>query len=116
MRLFPHDDPGRLPKTNAERARLAALPLLILVTTWLQGCAGLGSAFRTSTPTPTPPSTPPPESIAVTVTPASATVILGNPQIFMATVTNASDTTVVWSVNGVAGGSAATGTISAAGV
>jgi hypothetical protein len=114
MRLFPHDDPGRLPKTNAERARLAALPLLILVTTWLQGCAGLGSAFRTSTPT--PPSTPPSGSIAVKVTPASATVILGNPQMFTATVTNASDTTVVWSVNGVTGGNAATGTISTAGV
>ena len=26
MRPFPHDVPGRLPKTNAERARLAALP------------------------------------------------------------------------------------------
>jgi hypothetical protein len=48
MRPFPHDDPGRLPKSNAERARLAALPLVILVTTWLQGCAVLGSAFGTS--------------------------------------------------------------------
>ncbi len=114
MRPFPHDDPGRLPKTNAERARFAALPLLILVTTWTQGCAGLGSAFGTSTPT--PPSAPPSGSIAVAVTPASATVILGNPQMFTATVTNASDTTVVWSVNGVAGGNAATGTISTAGV
>jgi hypothetical protein len=116
MRPFPHDDPGRLPKTNAERARFAALPLLILATTWIQGCAGLGSAFGTSTPTPTPPSTPPFGSVAVTVTPASATVILGNPQMFTATVTNASDTTVVWNVNGVAGGNAATGTISTAGV
>ena len=116
MRPFPHDVPERLPKTNAERARLAALPLLILVTTWLQGCAGLGSAFGTSTPTPAPPSIPPSGSIAVKVTPASATVILGNPQMFTATVTNASDTTVVWRVNGVAGGSTATGTISMAGV
>jgi hypothetical protein len=43
-------------------------------------------------------------------------VILGNTRTFTATVTNATDTTVVWTVNGVEGGSAALGKISATGV
>jgi hypothetical protein len=116
MRPFPHDDPGKMPMIKPGHARLAALLLVVIVATWLQGCAGLGSAFGTSTPTPAPPSTPPSGSIAVTVTPASTTVILGNTQVFTATVTNASDTTVVWSVNGVVGGNATTGTISAIGI
>jgi len=50
------------------------------------------------------------------VTPESAAVILGNTQTFTATVTDASNTNVLWSVNGVPGGTAATGTITAAGV
>lgn len=43
-------------------------------------------------------------------------MILGNTQAFNATVMNASDTTVVWAVNGVEGGSATLGKISAAGM
>jgi len=43
-------------------------------------------------------------------------VLLGNMLTFSATVKNTTDTTVSWSVNGVSGGSAATGTITAAGV
>ncbi len=42
-------------------------------------------------------------------------MLLGNTEAFSATVTNTTNTAVTWSVNGVAGGSAATGTISAAG-
>jgi hypothetical protein len=49
------------------------------------------------------------------VTPASAAVILGNKQTFAATVANTNNTGVTWSVNGVPGGNAATGTITAAG-
>ena len=41
--------------------------------------------------------------------PTSAAVLLGNSQKFTATVTNASNTSVVWSVNGVLGGTATTG-------
>jgi hypothetical protein len=52
----------------------------------------------------------------VTVTPASSSVLLGNTQTFTATVTNATDTSVTWSVNGVAGGSTGTGTIASSGV
>jgi hypothetical protein len=51
----------------------------------------------------------------VTISPTSGSVLLGNPATFQATVTNAADTGVNWSVNGVAGGNAALGTITSAG-
>ena len=51
----------------------------------------------------------------VTVTPATANVQEGSTQQFSATVTNSSSS-VNWLVNGVAGGSAATGTINSAGL
>lgn len=54
--------------------------------------------------------------VSVMVTPANASVTVGQTQTFAATVSNASDTSVTWQVNGVAGGSAATGTIDASGV
>jgi hypothetical protein len=55
--------------------------------------------------------------VAVTVTPATASVQVGNGmQTFTAAVTNTSNTAVTWSVNGVAGGNATVGMISAAGV
>lgn len=43
-------------------------------------------------------------------------MLLGNSQSFAATVSNTTNTAVTWTVNGVAGGSTATGTITAAGV
>jgi hypothetical protein len=52
----------------------------------------------------------------VAITPGSASVLLGNTLAFAATVSDARDTSVSWSVNGVSGGSASSGTISAAGV
>ena len=54
--------------------------------------------------------------ITVTVSPPAATVALGNTQPFVSTVTGNANSGVTWSVNGVNGGSAATGTITAAGV
>jgi serine protease len=55
--------------------------------------------------------------VAVTVTPATASVPVGSGmQTFTAAVTNTSNTAVTWSVNGVAGGSATVGMISTAGV
>jgi hypothetical protein len=54
--------------------------------------------------------------VSVTVTPSSAPVLLGNSQTFTAAVANTNDTSVTWSVNGVPGGNAAVGTITAAGV
>ncbi|GDY22582.1 hypothetical protein LBMAG56_39290 [Verrucomicrobiota bacterium] len=57
---------------------------------------------------------PPP--VTVTVSPARATVEIGTTRTFAATVVNNTNTSVTWSVNGVNGGSATVGTISAAGV
>src|SRR5258706_12675752 len=59
---------------------------------------------------------PPPSNISVSVTPASASVFLGTVQNFTAVVSNATNTAVNWQVNGISGGNAAVGTISASGV
>ncbi len=67
---------------------------------WTFGC-GAGSA--------SPP--PPPSSIEVTLRPATGSVLLGDRATFTASVTNAPDTGVSWSVDGVPGGNAALGTI-----
>jgi len=53
--------------------------------------------------------------VAVVVTPAPATVRIGNQQAFTATVTGALNTGVTWTVNGVAGGNTTVGTIGATG-
>ena len=75
------------------------------------GCGGGGASSAALPPPP-----PPLPSVSVTVSPASASIVLGNTQTFTATVTNTSDTTVAWSVNGVPGGNATIGTISASGM
>ncbi|MBI1750815.1 MAG: hypothetical protein HY234_05840 [Acidobacteria bacterium] len=63
-----------------------------------------------------PPPPPPPPPVTVTVAPATQNVLLGATQQFTATVTNTTNTAVTWSVNGVAGGNAQVGTISATGL
>jgi serine protease len=58
---------------------------------------------------------PPP--VGVTVSPTSATLSAGNGiQTFTASVTNASNTTVTWLVNGIQGGNSTVGTVTAGGV
>jgi hypothetical protein len=52
----------------------------------------------------------------VSLTPGSASILLGNTQAFTATVSGTTDTAVSWTVNSVAGGNATLGTISAAGL
>jgi serine protease len=54
--------------------------------------------------------------IAVSITPTTASVQTGMTQTFAASVTGSSNTTVNWSVNGVAGGNATVGMISTSGV
>ena len=76
---------------------------------WVVGCGGGPGTVNSPPP-------PPPLSITVTVTPLSASVLLGNSQILTATVTDTTDTNVNWSVNGVPGGGASSGTITSAGV
>jgi hypothetical protein len=96
--------------TIAYKPNLALLVLQILpASAWLLGCGGGAGASAITPP-------PPPQSVSVTVTPISSSVLLGNSQTLSAQVTNAADTTVAWSVNGVPGGTAATGTITAGGI
>ncbi len=78
-------------------------PALFLVASLL-GCGVVGTG------------TQPPPNITVMVTPLSASVLLGEPQTFIAVVANGTDTAVTWSVDGVPGGNAAFGTINASGI
>ena len=55
-------------------------------------------------------------TVSISISPTSATVALGRTQQFTATVKNTSNTAVTWQVNGVTGGNASVGTISAAGL
>ena len=59
---------------------------------------------------------PPAPSVAITVSPGSASVQAGATQQFTATVTGTSNTSVTWSVNSVPGGNSTVGTISATGL
>jgi hypothetical protein len=54
--------------------------------------------------------------VTVSVAPATASLTAGGTQAFTATVTNAGERTVTWSVDGIPGGNATVGTISASGV
>jgi len=91
------------------RGAIALMCVLLAVGAWTLGCGGGGAGSVTPPP-------PPPPSITISVTPPSGTVLLGETLSFTATVSNTSDTAVVWSVNGTAGGSVQAGTISADGV
>jgi hypothetical protein len=74
----------------------------------LAGCAAATSGIKQ------PPPIPPP-SIAVAVTPPSANIRTGDSLAFAASVSGTANTAVTWSVNGIAGGSATFGTITANG-
>jgi uncharacterized protein (DUF1800 family) len=74
----------------------------------LSGCAGLTGAKSGS-------STQPSGEITVAVAPGSAAVRVAETQAFTATVAGTTNTNVTWSVNGVAGGSPALGTIDSTG-
>nr|HEV7954244.1 hypothetical protein [Candidatus Acidoferrales bacterium] len=63
-----------------------------------------------------PPAPPPPPTIGVSVSPTTASVMLGSTQLFTATVTNTTNLSVTWNVNGIAGGSSTVGTISVSGL
>jgi hypothetical protein len=92
--------------------RNSLLFVFLLAAAALAGCAGTtksSSPFNSNSP-------PSGSSVTVTVSPASANVRAGATKSFSATVAGSSNTAVTWQVNGVAGGSAATGTISSSGM
>jgi hypothetical protein len=84
--------------------------LLTAGTLWIAGCAAVGSTGHSAAPTPAAP------AVSVSISPASAAVLLGNTQAFTAGVVNSENLQVSWSVNGVTGGNASLGTITAAGL
>src|SRR5690348_12228997 len=55
-------------------------------------------------------------NITVTVSPSSATLAPGGTQLYTATVTGTSNTSVLWSANDVTGGNSTVGTISSSGL
>src|SRR5579864_250155 len=92
-------------RSNLPRTAALWRSALILVAFFL-GCGGVvGSG----------PSQPPPSGITLTVAPLSASVLLGEPQVFTATVDGTSDTAATWSVNGIPAGNSTVGTIDANG-
>jgi hypothetical protein len=97
-----------LSLSNAKSPRTTTIAFIALLAegAWTFGCGGGGVSL--------PP--PPPPPIEVTVKPANGSVVLGGQATFTATVTNTTDTTVSWSVNGVPGGNATLGTVTSAGV
>jgi sugar lactone lactonase YvrE len=55
-------------------------------------------------------------TVTVTVSPSTATIPTGGTQQFTGVVSGASDTSVIWSINGVAGGDSVVGTVSGGGL
>jgi hypothetical protein len=97
-------------KLRARRTRTGIQSLwrgALLIAASFLGCGGLVVSG---------PSQPPAANITVVVAPATASMLLGERQNFSATVSNAENTAVSWSVNGIPGGSAAVGTVDAGGV
>ena len=86
-------------------AQVPAPPTVTVTATSTADTSASGSAAVTIAP-----------PVSVTVTPATAAVGAGGTQQFTATVSNAANTAVSWSVNGTAGGSSSVGTISATGL
>jgi sugar lactone lactonase YvrE len=81
--------------------------LLVALASPFGGLVGCGGGSNSPTQ---------PSQIAVSVSPSSASVLLGTTKQFMANVSGTTDTVVTWSVNGTAGGNSTTGTIDANGL
>jgi hypothetical protein len=86
--------------------RLITAAINVAAAAFIISCGGSG-----------PTSTPPPPVVSMTVSPSVASVVINTQtQQFTATVTGTTNTSVNWSVDGTAGGSASTGTISTGGL
>jgi hypothetical protein len=114
--LRSHMDRNEKRKTSATRNNnqcrthgifgLAALGLLLISS----GCQGITGQVAASAA----PSTS--DSISVNLTPGTGSVLLGNAMSLTPTVSNATNTGVIWTVAGVPGGNSTVGTISASGI
>lgn len=82
--------------------RIVFLCTLVIVGVVAAGCSGLNSATQSGGNT---------SGITLTLTPASATVTVGQGTSFQATVAGSTNTAVTWQVNGIVGGNATLGTI-----
>ena len=95
----------------------AAVPVPATVTVHASSSAvnppAVGSASVTVTD-PQPP--PPPPPVSISISPTSANVRVGKSRQFTATVTNTTNKSVTWKVNGVTGGNSTFGTISTSGL
>jgi hypothetical protein len=107
---------------NLPMRPVLAVSLLLFATLPLSSCGTTSSAFKATAPSPTPTPSPTPApaptpspTVAVTVSPTSANIRAGLSLKLTAAVTGNSNTSVNWSVNHIAGGSAALGTIDASG-
>lgn len=89
--------------------------LLTILAALQTGCAQISATHSSPTPPTAPPNPPASGSISVSVTPNPASVRAGSSQQFAATVTGATNSSVTWSVNNVAGGNSANGTITGSG-
>lgn len=92
-------------KKSSARRKISTSLLGLSVALTLAGCQGVGSNATSTSTTPT---------IALNQT--SVNVTVGATTQFTATVQNISNTTVTWSVDGVAGGNSTVGTITSSGM
>jgi hypothetical protein len=89
---------------------------LLILLSLLSGLqAGCGRVSGSPTPPTAPPNPPTSGSIQVSVTPNPVNVRAGSSQQFAASVTGTTNTAVTWSVDNVAGGNSASGTITSSG-
>ncbi|HJW73858.1 MAG TPA: hypothetical protein VJ486_13625, partial [Geothrix sp.] len=100
--------PGNPTITSGSAIPTAALTTATTFTLTVTNAAG-DTAAATTTVNVTP-------VVVAAISPATANVTTGNTQAFTATVSGAANTTLTWAVDGLNGGSAAVGTISAAGL
>ena len=96
---------SRRSGSSRESKKVVLFSLLLKVV----GALGCGGGASLGGP-------PPPPPIVVTVTTTSNSVSLGNSLAFSANVSNTTDTSVSWSVGGLAGGNSTVGTITSNGV
>ena len=93
----------RVTRSKADVMALSLFIALLILAIFLE--IGCGTTSRSST------NSTPPSGIAVSVSPGSANVRVGDTQPFTAAANGTSNQAVIWFVNGVAGGDSTVGTI-----